>query len=69
MEKAKQKQQLELFDSGTGDTNRKKADNLSIDIDVHFRGSDIAGAKLAIHKQEEILKKMIAEKKKAAAKE
>jgi hypothetical protein len=64
----KQNQQLELFDSGTGDTNRKKADNLSVDIDVHLRESDIAGAKLAIHEQEVILKKMIAEKKKVVAK-
>jgi hypothetical protein len=57
IKKVKQKQQLELFDSGTGDANRKKADVLSTDIGDKIRNSDIAGAKLAIHEQEEILKK------------
>jgi len=65
---AKQKQQLDLFESGTGDANRYKADNLSADIDSHLKESDLAGAKLAIHEQEEILKKIIADKKRAAEK-
>jgi len=68
MKRTKQKQQLDLFESGTGDASRKKADNLSMDINAHLSQSDIAGAKLAINEQEAILKKFIEEKRKNQSK-
>jgi hypothetical protein len=61
----KNNNQLNLFDRGVPQTSTRKIHHLESAISDGLQTSDIAGAKQAAQEQEELLKKLIEEKKRS----